>query len=135
MQTFKCSTVHVYRVVESCVCNMSHIAFERIHGVSRGTAHEANARHLAMYLCHVIGGFTFTSLAIHYCRDRTTIRHACTRIEKLRDDSEFDSALSCLETGLATFFDFTDIIERFCNEGTRTNESGHHVAYKNCGQQ
>ena len=55
------------------------------------------ARQTAMYLLHVVCGFTLTEVAALFGRDRATASHACHRIEDLRDDPCFDRRLTQLE--------------------------------------
>ena len=64
---------------------------------SRCRSEVARARQLAMYLCHVILGETLTSVGHAFGRDRTTVSHACALIEDMRDDPQFDQAVSDLE--------------------------------------
>jgi chromosomal replication initiation ATPase DnaA len=67
---------------------------------SRGRQRVARARQIAIYLAHVGFGLNFTHLGEAFGRDRTTIRHACFRIEDARDDSSLDRALGILEGAL-----------------------------------
>jgi chromosomal replication initiation ATPase DnaA len=60
----------------------------------------ARARQIAIYLAHVGFGLNYTHLGQAFGRDRTTIRHACFRIEDARDDFSLDRALSILEGAL-----------------------------------
>ncbi|GAC1330720.1 MAG: hypothetical protein NVSMB26_08400 [Beijerinckiaceae bacterium] len=60
----------------------------------------ARARQIAIYLAHVGFGLNYTHLGEAFQRDRTTIRHACGRIEDDRDELRFDSALNFLEGAL-----------------------------------
>ena len=60
----------------------------------------ARARQIAIYLAHVGFGLNYTHLGEAFGRDRTTIRHACFRIEDSRDDFSLDRALSILEGAL-----------------------------------
>ena len=41
---------------------------------------------------------TLTEVGQVFARDRTTVAHACTRVEDLRDDPAFDRALELLES-------------------------------------
>jgi chromosomal replication initiation ATPase DnaA len=67
---------------------------------SRGTQRVARARQIAIYLTHVGFGLNYTHLGGAFGRDRTTIRHACFRIEDAPDDFSPDRALSILEAAL-----------------------------------
>lgn len=57
----------------------------------------AEGRQVAMYLAHVIAQIAPTDAAPHFRRDRTTIAHACRKIEDRRDDAYFDNGLARLE--------------------------------------
>ena len=50
-----------------------------------------------MYLSHVACGQSLTDVGRIFARDRTTVAHACARIEDLRDDRRFDRVLDLLE--------------------------------------
>ena len=50
-----------------------------------------------MYLAHVAFGLTLTEVGQVFARDRTTVAHACSLIEDLRDDLAFDRSLELLE--------------------------------------
>lgn len=64
---------------------------------TRGEAHVAAARQLAIYLAHVALGHDLSRLSSAFGRDRATVRHALRRIEDWRDDPGFDRSLSQLE--------------------------------------
>ena len=64
------------------------------------TQRVARARQMAIYLAHVGFGLNYTNLGEAFGRDRTTIRHACFRIEDARDEIGFDRALDYLEGAL-----------------------------------
>jgi chromosomal replication initiation ATPase DnaA len=53
-----------------------------------------------MYLAHVHFGLTLSQVGRNFGRDRTTVAHACARIEDSRDDPTVDTVLSCLESAL-----------------------------------
>lgn len=57
----------------------------------------ARARHIAMYLCHVMLSRNLREVGLAFGRDRTTVSHACALIEDLRDDPAFDRELCRLE--------------------------------------
>jgi len=64
---------------------------------TRGRPATAFARQVAMYLAHVAFGLTLTEVGHVFARDRTTVAHACSLIEDLRDDLTFDRSLELLE--------------------------------------
>ena len=68
---------------------------------SRRRADIALCRHIAMYVAHVSLGYTLTRTGNLFNRDRTTVSHACARIEDMRDDREFDEVLTSLEQVLS----------------------------------
>jgi hypothetical protein len=68
---------------------------------TRCQAPVARARQLAVYLHHVALGGSLSACARQFARDRATVRHACGRIEDLRDDPRFDLCAGRLETALA----------------------------------
>jgi chromosomal replication initiation ATPase DnaA len=53
-----------------------------------------------MYLAHVVGGLSMSEISRLFGRDRTTVAHACARVEDRRDDAVFDRSLDFLELGL-----------------------------------
>jgi len=52
---------------------------------TRCRAPVAHSRQLAMYLMHTLLGRTMTEVGRYFGRDRTTVAHACGRIEDRRD--------------------------------------------------
>jgi chromosomal replication initiation ATPase DnaA len=58
------------------------------------------ARQVAMYLAHVGLGERLGAVAAHFGRDRSTVGHACARIEEERDDAALDETLCALEGAL-----------------------------------
>ena len=65
--------------------------------VSRCQADTARARQTAMYLAHIAKGISLTAIGEAFGRDRTTVSYACSLIEDLRDDRQFDEELDRLE--------------------------------------
>lgn len=62
----------------------------------RGPASAALARQLAVYLAHVALEMSLSRIATALPRDRSTIGHACRRIEMLRDDPDTDEWIEAL---------------------------------------
>lgn len=62
----------------------------------RGPASAALARQLAIYLAHVALEMSFSRIAAVLPRDRSTVGHACRRIETLRDDPQTDEWIEAL---------------------------------------
>jgi len=67
---------------------------------TRGKAHVAFARQIAMYLAHVTFGMSLGAVGRHFRRDRTTAAYACRKIEDRRDNPGFDLMLDRLEHAL-----------------------------------
>jgi chromosomal replication initiation ATPase DnaA len=53
-----------------------------------------------MYLAHVHFGLSLSQVGSNFGRDRTTVSHACARVEDSRDDPKFERVLACLEAAL-----------------------------------
>ncbi len=85
------------RAAVSVVAAECGVTIETLLAHHRSTAPVAQARQLAMYLAHVALGLPQTEVARAFRRDRTTVAHACRRIEDLRDRSTFDEGVSRLE--------------------------------------
>jgi chromosomal replication initiation ATPase DnaA len=62
----------------------------------------AAARQLAMYLVHTLLGRTYLEVGQIFGRDRTTVSHACARVEDLREDrSAFEREVDAIEAAVA----------------------------------
>lgn len=70
---------------------------EEIVGRTRGSAQAALARHVAMYLCHVVFEWSLARVASAFGRDRSTVAHACHVVEDKREDDAFDDWIAALE--------------------------------------
>ena len=57
----------------------------------------SRVRQIAMYVAHVVLRLTQGEVGRGLGRDRTTVIHACHIVEDLRDDAEFDRAVSMVE--------------------------------------
>jgi hypothetical protein len=57
----------------------------------------AHVQQIAMYVCHVALQLTMTDVARGFGRDRTTVGHACARVEDRRDDRAFDDLVGAVE--------------------------------------
>lgn len=64
---------------------------------SRGRARVALARQVAMYLAHVVCELSLTAVGRLFGRDRSTVAHACRRIENAREGPQFDRAVAKVE--------------------------------------
>lgn len=86
-----------WRIVEHAVMKAFSVGVGDINTGSRGAAHAAHARQVAMYLAHVACHHTYTEVGRMVNRDRTTVAHACAVVEDGRDDPVFDQTLDNLE--------------------------------------
>jgi hypothetical protein len=71
--------------------------------VSRCAAPIASARQAAIYFEHVVFAANLTRAGRIFGRDRTTARHACSRMEDWRDDPRIDRAFDALEPALRSW--------------------------------
>jgi chromosomal replication initiation ATPase DnaA len=92
-------------LIEAVVAHLYGVSPTDLHSTARGGARTAFARHLAMYLTRVVYGMTMTEVAIQFGRDRTTVSHACQRVEDMRDDPALDRLLWRLERMLRDAID------------------------------
>ena len=84
-------------IVEQTVADVFGDDVERLRQPTRGEARIALARQVAMYVSHVSCGLSLTEVGELFARDRTTVSHACSVIEKRRDDAGFDRAIERIE--------------------------------------
>ncbi len=84
-------------LVQSMVANLYDVDLEALRGTTRGRAPVAQARQVAMYLCHVALGYDYRAVGVAFGRDRTTAVYACRIVEDLRDNQDLDRRLAVLE--------------------------------------
>jgi hypothetical protein len=85
------------RVIERTVAQVFGIHARELRRATRGRAHVAQARQVAMYLAHAVLGLSLSQTGVLFHRDRTTVAHACALVEDMRDDPVFDRVLDLLE--------------------------------------
>lgn len=90
----------VCRFIETLVGAALGIGRAELRARSRGRAAVAFARQTAMYLAHVHLGLSLSEVGRTFGRDRTTVAHACARVEDCRDDPKFDHIVAYMETAL-----------------------------------
>ena len=73
------------------------IPLDEIERPNRAVAPVCEARHVAIYLAHVVFQVPLTAWPGEFGRDRTTVAYAVRRIEDRRDDAAFDAQLDRLE--------------------------------------
>jgi hypothetical protein len=64
----------------------------------------SHIQQIAMYACHVVLQLTMTDIAAAFGRDRTTVGHACARVEDRRDDRGYDTLIAAVERVVAAVF-------------------------------
>lgn len=89
------------QLVNSLVSLQREVAIGELKATSRGKADICLARQIAMYLLHTVFSCPYHQVARIFCRDRTTISHACQLVEDLRDDAAFDLEMEQMENLLA----------------------------------
>lgn len=90
----------VCHFIEALVAGALGIGLAELRAEKRGRAAAAFARQTAMYLAHVHFGLSLSDVGRNFGRDRTTVAHACARVEDSRDDPKIESVLACLEASL-----------------------------------
>ena len=73
------------------------VTLDALHAATRCVAEVAFARQVAMYLAHTIFCVSQSEVGGRFGRDRTTVKHACARIEDRRDDPVFEARLIAME--------------------------------------
>ncbi len=91
---------HHRAVLEHSVASAFGVSREELLAPTRRQAPIAFARQVAMYLAHVGYSMTFTQVGAMFSRDRTTVAHACSLVEDMRDDDALDMTLSALEKAI-----------------------------------
>lgn len=85
-------------LIENAVAEVFGVHARELQGLSRGRAPVAQARQVAMYLTHVVFRLSLSDTGTLFGRDRTTVAHACSVIEDMRDDAVFDRVMELLES-------------------------------------
>lgn len=88
--------------IELAISHVFGVDAECLWTGTRGVRGIAEARQVAMYLAHVCCRMSLTEVGAMFCRDRTTVAHACLRVEYRRDNPNFDRALDVLSWALPT---------------------------------
>lgn len=85
------------RMLASLVGSALAVDGDRLCGAGRGTAQEAHARQVAVYIAHIALGLSYTEAGRLFGRDRTTAAHACRRVEEQRESARIDQFVDRLE--------------------------------------
>lgn len=86
--------------VAALVAQRRKIPLDLVLHRSRCRPEIAEARMLAMYLTHVVLGRSYSQVGQFFGRDRTTVAHACARIEDLRDETSFEDEVTSFEEAI-----------------------------------
>lgn len=98
------------RLSEACAIAWRAVPPDTLRRATRCTARIASARQAAIYFAHVVFAANLTRAGRIFGRDRTTARHACSRMEDWRDNRNIDRAFEVLEPALLNW------IETFATE-------------------
>lgn len=97
----RCTAGNLKQILEFATAVAFEIETKDLRRRTRGRAHAAFARQVAMYLAHVAYGLTYSDVGRVFERDRTTVAHACEVVEDRRDDAVIDRTLDLLEAVVA----------------------------------
>ena len=64
----------------------------------------SHIQQIAIYVCHVVLQLTMTDIAVAFGKDRTTVGHACARVEDRRDDGAYDALIGSVERIVNSIF-------------------------------
>ncbi len=90
----------IAELVSTAVAHSLRVPPKDLFSHSRCQAQTALARQMAIYLLHTGIGLSLNQVAPLFKRDRTTVAHACRKIEEMRDNRDIDTLLGHLERGL-----------------------------------
>ena len=85
------------RFVVQMTATACTVSTDQLFQASRGTVRVVRARQISMYLLHTTLSIPYQELGKLFGRDRTTIAHACSVVEDLRDTPAFDDKVAELE--------------------------------------
>lgn len=74
-----------------------HVSLQELRSGQRGNSHVARIRQFGMYIAHTMFGLSMAEVAYAFCRERTTVKHACHLIEDMRENEKFDRSVSSFE--------------------------------------
>jgi hypothetical protein len=73
------------------------VPVEEIARPTRSIAETCQARHLAIYLAHVVFQVPLSAIAVGFGRDRTSVAYAIRRVEDARDEAGFERLVTRME--------------------------------------
>ena len=83
--------------VTHLVSMVTGVPAHAVLGDGRGVGPVVEARAMAIYLLHVGFAMPHARVAAAFQRDRTTVSHACRKVERMRERAAVDGMLSGLE--------------------------------------
>lgn len=90
-------TIAICEAMIDIAAALFNVESRQLRQPGRTSQEVARVRQIAMYVTHVALGVSQTEIGIGFCRDRTTVLHACQIVEDLRDDREFDRIVAVVE--------------------------------------
>ncbi len=94
---------HAEQMMEVCegmidICAaLFNVSSKEMRQTGRTGQEAARVRQIAMYVTHITLGLNMHQVGRGFARDRGTVRHACMAVEDLREDPEFDRAVTTAE--------------------------------------
>ena len=89
--------------IDGLIAQVFEVPLRELSAPTRRSARTAFSRQVAMYLAHKVCELSLTRIGEHYGRDRTTVAHACRKVEDRRDDPNLDVSLDYLESALRSW--------------------------------
>lgn len=86
------------RLAQFIACQIYGVPVDELRKPTRRRPLVARTRQVAVHLARVVFAMTHKQLAMEFGRDRSTVKHACEQIERMREDNaEFDSTIRWME--------------------------------------
>ena len=85
------------KFIQSLVATLYGVTTSDLFASKRGGRRVVFARHIAMYLMHMVFGCSLTEVARFFGRERGSASYALHKVEDLREDPCFDRQLTQLE--------------------------------------
>ncbi len=108
----KDDTVLTREFLYNTVAGVFDIEAVRLQHPTRGPARVAFARQVAMYLAHVGCELSLTAVGRMFERDRSTVAHACRRIEDKREQPQFNRAVGMMERSVRAIVKASSALRR-----------------------
>jgi len=86
------------RLAQFIACQIYGVPVEEVRKPTRGRPLVSRTRQVAVHLARSVFALSHRQLAAEFGRDRSTVKHACEQIERMREDNaEFDSTMRWME--------------------------------------